>query len=159
MAMKGIPHFPNTITTRYGLVSYPGYMDYSFARHNLVTCYNFNSKDSRISVYVCSRKRRKIVEFRIISNHNTIKESIYIYIYIYIMIINKYILYIFNPWKILFCNLRFLEVYNIIRQAVKKMEWNWKSKIRQNADKKPLRFRLCVVVSMLSQAWNLKRSG
>ena len=28
------------------------------------------------------------------------------------MIINKYILYIFNPWKILFCNLRFLDVYN-----------------------------------------------
>ena len=39
-----------------------------------------------------------------------------IYIYIYI--------YIYNPWKILFCNLRFLEVYNNIRQAVKKMEWN-----------------------------------
>ena len=40
------------------------------------------------------------------------------------MIINKYILYIyiFNPWKILFCNLRFLEVYNNIRPAVKKME-------------------------------------
>ena len=45
-----------------------------------------------------------------------------IYIYIIIMIINKYILYIFNPWKILFCNLRFLEVYNNIHQAVKKME-------------------------------------
>ena len=29
------------------------------------------------------------------------------------MIINKYI---FNPWKILFCNLRFLEVYNNIHQ-------------------------------------------
>ena len=25
-----------------------------------------------------------------------------------------YIIYIFNPWKILFCNLRFLEVYNNI---------------------------------------------
>ena len=38
-------------------------------------------------------------------------------IIIIIMIINKYILYIYisNPWKILFCNLRF-------RQAVKKME-------------------------------------
>ena len=38
------------------------------------------------------------------------------------MIINKYVLYIFNPWKILFGNLRFHEVYNNIRQAVKKME-------------------------------------
>ena len=28
----------------------------------------------------------------------------------------------FNPWKILFCNLRFLEVYNNIHPAVKKME-------------------------------------
>ena len=27
--------------------------------------------------------------------------------------------YIFNPWKILFCNLRFLVVYNNVRQAVK----------------------------------------
>ena len=40
----------------------------------------------------------------------------------YKMIINKYILYIFNPWKILFCNIRFLEVYKKIRQTVKKME-------------------------------------
>ena len=38
------------------------------------------------------------------------------------MIINKYYIYIFNPWKILFCNLRFHEVYNNIHQAVKKME-------------------------------------
>ena len=43
-----------------------------------------------------------------------------IYIYIYN-----------NSWKILFCNLGFLEVYNNIRQAVKKMEWNWKSKMQQ----------------------------
>ena len=35
---------------------------------------------------------------------------------IIIMIINKYILY--NPWKILFWNLRFLEVYNNIHQVV-----------------------------------------
>ena len=43
---------------------------------------------------------------------------IYMYIYIYIiMIINKYILYIFNPWKILFCNLRFLEfITTFVRQ-------------------------------------------
>ena len=46
-----------------------------------------------------------------------------------------YIIYIFNPWKILFCNLRCHKVYNNIRQAVKKMEWNWKSKMRQNTDK------------------------
>ena len=31
-------------------------------------------------------------------------------------------IYIFNPWKILFCNLRFHEVYSNIRQAVKKMK-------------------------------------
>ena len=39
------------------------------------------------------------------------------------MIINKYILdiKIFNRWKI-FCDLRFLEVYNNIHQAVKKIE-------------------------------------
>ena len=36
--------------------------------------------------------------------------------------INK--LHTFNPWKILFCSLKFLEVYNNIRQAVKKMEGN-----------------------------------
>ena len=41
----------------------------------------------------------------------------------------------FNPWKIFFCNLRVLEVYNNIHQAVKEMEWNWKSKMRQNTDK------------------------
>ena len=35
----------------------------------------------------------------------------------------------------MFCNLRFHEVYNSIRQAVKKMEWNWKSKMQQNTDK------------------------
>ena len=58
------------------------------------------------------------------------------------MIINKYILdiYVINPWKILFSDLRFLEVYNNIHQASKKMEWN--------IDKKPLGFRLCVVVSV-----------
>ena len=69
---------------------------------------------------------------------------------IIIMIINKYIfyIYIFNSWKILFCYLRFHEVYNNIPQIVKKMEWNWKSKMRQNTDKKPLGFRLCVVVSV-----------
>ena len=39
----------------------------------------------------------------------------------------------------LFCDLRFHEVYNNIRQAVKKMEWNWESKMRQNTDKKPYR--------------------
>ena len=44
----------------------------------------------------------------------------YIYLYIYIYLI-LYI-YISNPWKILFCNLRFYEVYNNIYQAVKKME-------------------------------------
>ena len=40
------------------------------------------------------------------------------------MIINKYILdiYLSNPWKILFCDHRFLEVYNNIHQADKKME-------------------------------------
>ena len=39
------------------------------------------------------------------------------------MIINKYILYIYLiHGKYFFCNLRFLEVYNNIRQAVKKME-------------------------------------
>ena len=31
---------------------------------------------------------------------------------------------IIYKWKILFCNLRFLEFYNNIRQAVKKMESN-----------------------------------
>ena len=61
---------------------------------------------------------------------------------------NMYIIYIFNPWEILLRNLRFHEVYNNIHQAVKKMEWNWKSKMRQNTDKKPLTFRLCVVVIM-----------
>ena len=39
---------------------------------------------------------------------------------IILMIINKYILYVYlYPWKILFCNLRFLEVYNNIHPAVK----------------------------------------
>ena len=33
-----------------------------------------------------------------------------------------YIIYTFNPWKILICNLRFHEVYNNIHLAVKKME-------------------------------------
>ena len=31
-------------------------------------------------------------------------------------------MYIFNPWKILFSDQRFLEVHNNIHQAVKKME-------------------------------------
>ena len=96
------------------------------------------------------------------------QKGIYIYIYIIIMIINKYILYIyiFNPWKILFCNLRFLEIYNNIHQAVKKMEWNWKSKMRQNTDKNVwLKMCVCIWVWVyvwmrvfkLSQARNLKR--
>ena len=42
----------------------------------------------------------------------------------------------------------FFEVYNNIHQAVKKMEYNRKSEMRQNTDKKSLRFLLCVVVSM-----------
>ena len=63
-----------------------------------------------------------------------------LYIYIYIYMNNNdnkwiYIIYIFNPWKILICNLRFHEVYNSIHQVVKKMEWNWKSKMQQNTDK------------------------
>ena len=36
------------------------------------------------------------------------------------MIIDKYIFYIyFNLWKILFCNVRFHEVYNNIHRAFK----------------------------------------
>ena len=93
-----------------------------------------------------------------------------IIIIIIIMIINKYILYIyiFNPWKILFCNLRFLEVYNNIHQAIKKMEWNGKSKVRQNTDKTSMSVSMCVYMGVgvcvgmwmrafkLSQARNLK---
>ena len=44
---------------------------------------------------------------------------------IIIMIISKYIIYIFNSRKIFFCKLGFLEIYDNIRQAVKKMERHW----------------------------------
>ena len=56
------------------------------------------------------------------------------------MIINKYKFYIYLiHGKYCSANIRFLEFYNNIHQGVKKMEWNWKSKMRQNTDKKAVK--------------------
>ena len=71
---------------------------------------------------------------------NPFYTHIYIYIYIYI--------YIFNSWNIV-CSPGFHGVFcktTIIRQ----LRWNELKieKTRKNTDKKPLGFRLCVVVSV-----------
>ena len=70
------------------------------------------------------------------------------YIYIYIIMIDKYILdiYIFNPWKMLFCELRFLEVYKTFIRQLRRWNEIENRKCHKIQTKNLLGFRLCVVV-------------
>ena len=51
-----------------------GNINNSLVKHNLETNHDSNFKDSKMLIYIDNKKHQKIVESRIISNHNTIKQ-------------------------------------------------------------------------------------
>ena len=56
----------------------------SFVKHNFKTNPNFNFKDSKMLLYVHNKQHKKIVESRIISNYNDIKQKPGILTYLHI---------------------------------------------------------------------------